>query len=1594
MVLFPSDIPTKNVKLRNYLPPYTRLSDQNTALSFSSSGSFELNETTFTLENPENPPSATNGIVFTFGNVSAGASWEMIFNVDVEDSFEISDGEILRNLSRLDYENHNSSRFIKANGGAIIISDPKVSLVINNNAKYTKSDLISRYTKVSFPDTSLVNEVRFLHCDDSINCDTSNESSQWKNWQGRTELEKTELDYVINGKVSGIKTICVQLKDQNGVLTQPSCDSIVLDIKSPVGSIVINNGAQSTTDSKVNLSINATDPIIPNVNQSKVFYQISNDGGSWSEWALIPNGSLEIPSFDLGVNTGNAKAFVRFADEAGNISGVYADSIKVSGNSNVNIDDLPVYKIEYLNANSGDLAYSLDSIPTTLNVNQGFPLILDVKNLGSLVWYPAAQLPDYELGEYNPVNISYHWINSDTGQIYEWNGNRGTLTYMTEYNETHKGVFLNVTAPALPGNYLLQIDAVHEGVTWFSQRGNSMPEFAIQVLNPNPEPISEGLPDYGDDASNEDDTADSSNEGQVFGIGDIKSQVSCTTADITNLYFAPSLQSSTITIIPRDIKVRVLNKYQNWLQIKLTDGRIGWINSTLNCESLIEEIPEFMLTQDTYIQSHVCNVRSAELKVYPSWDSKTALTLPLGHSIFVVEIRNDWLKVVTPNGVTGWIFKTFICEGFNPAPTYNVYDNLDYQRPYSEPEINPNGGEYEVGITSDFGSRNGTYHSGVDYGIYCGTELRAIADGRVLQTGTNGITLGNDSTPETPANFIIIQHSDNIYQSWYWHLNDVFVEPNAIVKKGDVIGTVGNTGYVRGNPEMPVDGAGLPADQSDLSAGLESRQGCHLHFEIRATSQNEDGTPNLVDVTGDYLENNRFYPIDPELLLEYGDLTSELTSLIADSVFGIGNSFMPDLGDLSDGIENFSDIVISLTSPTKEQIFQQVIPVYRFWGDRSMSHFYTVDLAERNYVVQMSVPGGAWAGDWKYEGVAFYVFKATNNSCPKGNPVHRFWKLDGGGHFYTINPGAEVPDVRLAIENGSYGNLKYEGVAFCAFKNKDELTIANYISPVYRFYSGLYNSHFYTISEEEKNMVIANTKPGGIWPGVWQHEGPQFFAFPVMEFQNTDMFQLKQDQLELKNSRNYKPSKIFTFCGGIKVDLTDITTKNVSKAGSLYFNPTTKQIYFVPSYQYFDEAYSEIGDSCMKLGLPTTDVYNTSGGRKQNYEFGSIYHSNFSDYTWAVYGEIYNIYKENGESSGTYGFPRSGQYINANSELCQNFDKGVICIKIDKDLDRDGIEDTLENELMIKFAPVIMLDKDESYMPASVEWIKGKSLFGYRNDGCNEPDPIVFYDDSELIGKSFVRNHNILGMCVDDSARGDEVTVIRSDSDRNQSKKHHYFIDFKDEFLGGSAHKGNWAIYSRVYNSDRGSGNYNILYYYFFPNNVPNNLASETLGLSYHEGDWEHVTIELDSVYNPINIYYSAHGDNNPGTGFSWKDPSVQKYNNFGSKLEYTSEGELSENTLQAYTHPGVYIASGTHASYVSSDLPWKELFETFETGQTWQTWKQGNLYNVGELNTYGNALIEFINYAGRWGETQGNLVLVDSPITMSYQLGWKYGQK
>jgi hypothetical protein len=132
-------------------------------------------------------------------------------------------------------------------------------------------------------------------------------------------------------------------------------------------------------------------------------------------------------------------------------------------------------------------------------------------------------------------------------------------------------------------------------------------------------------------------------------------------------------------------------------------------------------------------------------------------------------------------------------------------------------------------------------------------------------------------------------------------------------------------------------------------------------------------------------------------------------------------------------------------------------PVYRFRDAFGRGlHFYTASEEERENTEEN------FSDRWIYEGVAFYV--STSQGVTRV-PVYRFRNERLGVHFYTASE--EEKNNTLLVYAGTW---TYEGIAYYVATNP----LTDGTTPVYRFGNRGSGSHFYTASEEEKDLVYGD----------------------------------------------------------------------------------------------------------------------------------------------------------------------------------------------------------------------------------------------------------------------------------------------------------------------------------------------------------------------------------------------------------------------------------------------------------------------------------------------------------------------------------------
>ena len=147
-------------------------------------------------------------------------------------------------------------------------------------------------------------------------------------------------------------------------------------------------------------------------------------------------------------------------------------------------------------------------------------------------------------------------------------------------------------------------------------------------------------------------------------------------------------------------------------------------------------------------------------------------------------------------------------------------------------------------------------------------------------------------------------------------------------------------------------------------------------------------------------------------------------------------------------------------------------PLYRFHRNDNDSHFFTAIEDEKNNVLA-NLPSSIF----ELQGISHYVLLTQ----PAGAlPVYRLYNKISGSHFYTMSESEK----NQVVANMS-DIFTLEGIAFYALPGPIEGA-----KPVYRFFAPPTASHFFTISESEKDTLIA-TRP----TTELRYDGVAWYAF-------------------------------------------------------------------------------------------------------------------------------------------------------------------------------------------------------------------------------------------------------------------------------------------------------------------------------------------------------------------------------------------------------------------------------------------------------------------------------------------------------------------
>jgi len=259
------------------------------------------------------------------------------------------------------------------------------------------------------------------------------------------------------------------------------------------------------------------------------------------------------------------------------------------------------------------------------------------------------------------------------------------------------------------------------------------------------------------------------------------------------------------------------------------------------------------------------------------------------------------------------------------------------------------------------------------------------------------------------------------------------------------------------------------------------------------------------------------------------------------------------------------------------------------------------------------------------------------------------------------------------------------------------------------------------------------------------------------------------------------------------------------------------------------------------------------------------------------------------------------------------------------DTDHDYLEDNIELEIAEKFKPV--LHKHSYDLQQGLANLENYIVDGKFNLKVWTDQPQLAFDqqvsgDSSALHKWYIWHWDTYG-------KG------------SQSQAEQYNLNLNNSYRYSAAPTGQRPLYYHVYKNE-GESYYYVQYWYYFGMNDLREQIPDT----WHESDWEHVSIRLikdGDTYIPDKVNFYLHDG-----GKTYSD----------SQCWWSSTNSLSYNGIQqgydeSHTHLHIWIAANAHASYNRYSRVYSVVGWVF--GSLYRTYKDRLDYEPSNYDLYFN---------------------------------------
>jgi hypothetical protein len=123
---------------------------------------------------------------------------------------------------------------------------------------------------------------------------------------------------------------------------------------------------------------------------------------------------------------------------------------------------------------------SLPDPPAKLRTGQVEVINIKVKNTSDVTWWQrGGQTTDRTDNKFY-IAAGNHWLDKDGKMTSETEGHNGIPKDLKPGEETE--MTLQITAPKQPGEWILDLDMVQEGVSWFREKGSPTTKIKVTVV--------------------------------------------------------------------------------------------------------------------------------------------------------------------------------------------------------------------------------------------------------------------------------------------------------------------------------------------------------------------------------------------------------------------------------------------------------------------------------------------------------------------------------------------------------------------------------------------------------------------------------------------------------------------------------------------------------------------------------------------------------------------------------------------------------------------------------------------------------------------------------------------------------------------------------------------------------------------------------------------------------------------------------------------------------------------------------------------------------------------------------------------------------